>query len=251
MPDEIEKLATEIDNGSNGPAQDQEQQEGPAADEGDGPEGEEADGESPDEVESEPARRPSRRDARISNLLEAQKRSEERAAREEERNARLERQLDEIRGRTGQRQESPEEEQARMSLMTPEERSDFKLNKALKQVEETSRRTQFLASEAADKAAFEAKSQIDPLYARMAPDVEKELDKLRAQGQNVPRQVLFELAVGRAALAARGKTKGQKERGAANLRRETTSPLNGKGDQSASRRRTNDTPAKRLQDVSI
>lgn len=248
LPDEIESLATEIDDGSKAQGSEAQGEQPEAEDEGQEEGGQD---EGPDAVVDEPARRPSRENARIRSLVESQKAAAAAQAREAERNDRLERQLEELRGRTNQRQESPEEEAARLSLMQPEERSDYKLNKALRQVDEISRRSAFQASEVADKAAFEAKVQMDPLYAKLAPDVEKELATLRAGGQNVPREILFQLAVGRAALAARGKKNGQKERGAANLRRETTAPLNGKGDQSAARRRTNDTPAKRLVDVQI
>lgn len=251
MPDdEIAALATEIDDGKDD-AQDQagrnlQDREDGTPDQGDGAEGEGQD-EGPDEVADEPQRRPSRRDARIERLIAARDADKERADR-------LERQVQELNAaqqRTQTRQETPEEESGRMALMTPDERSEYRLNKALRQIEQSNQRTQFLAAETADKAAFEAKAQSDPLYAKLAPDVEKELATLRGQGQNVPREILMTLAVGRLAMAARGKKNGQTARGAAKLARETTAPLNGKGDQTANRRRSNDTPAKRLQDVQI
>lgn len=248
MPDdEIENLATEIDSGSE-VQQGEKRGKEAVVTQDDQPETEdEGADEGPDAVEGEPARRPSRREARIAALVEAQKS-------EKERNDRLERQLEELRTSRNQpqaRQESPEEESARLALMAPEERSDYKLNKALRAVQAVTQQSEFRAQEVADKAAFDARVSMDPLYEKMASKVEATLKELRAQGQNVPRQVLFELEVGRAALAARGKTKGQKDKGAANLRRETTAPLNGKGDQAPARRRAGDSPASRLKDVQI
>lgn len=247
MPDdEIENLATEIDSG--GEVQQGEKRGKEAVvTQDDQPETEdEGADEGPDAVEGEPERKP-RASARIAALVEAQKS-------EKERNDRLERQLEELRTSRNQlqaRQESPEEESARLALMAPEERSEYKLNKALRQVAAVTQQSEFRAQEVADKASFDARVSNDPLYEKLAPKVEATLKELRAQGQNVPRQVLFELEVGRAALAARGKTKGQKDKGAANLRRETTAPLNGKGDQALARRRAGDTPASRLKDVQI
>lgn len=250
MPDdEIEALATEIDNGGEAPAQGEKRGKEASAEDAVQPEDAEDEGqdEGPDGVEPEPARRPGRRDARIATLLEAQKS-------EKERNDRLERQLEEFRttrNQPQQRQESPEEESARLALMSPEERSDYKLNRAEQRFAAMQQQTQFLAMETADKAAFEAKASVDPVWAKRKDAVEKILSELRSKGQNVPRQVLMELVVGREALAAIGKKNAQKEKGAANLRRETTAPLNGKGDQTPARRRAGDTPAKRLDGVSI
>jgi hypothetical protein len=250
MPDELEKIAGELDDGGQTAGRDvQDREDGTpepvATGEGDGrDEGEGADEQGPDEVEP-PQRRPGRRDARIETLLVQREADKERAER-------LERQVEELRAqRTTQRQESPEEEAARLSLMNPEERSDYKLTKALRQIEVSNRQTAFVAQEAADKAAFDAKVGIDPLYARMQPAVDKTLAELRAQGQNVPREVLFQLEVGKAALAARSKTQGQKDKGAQRVRNQSTPPLNGKGDTAVQRRARSDTPAKRLENVQI
>lgn len=245
--DEIENLATEIDSGSEVQQGEKRGKETVVAQD-DQPETEdEVQDEGPDAVEDEPARRPSRREARIAALVEAQRS-------EKERNDRLERQLEELRTSRNQpqaRQESPEEENARMALMAPEERSEYRLNKALRQVDAITRQSEFRSQEISDKAAFDAKCSIDPVYKRLAPKVEETLKELRAAGQNVPRQVLYYLELGKAADAARGKANGQKDKGAANLRRETTAPLNGKGDQAPARRRAGDSPASRLKDVQI
>src|SRR5258708_6168663 len=70
----------------------------------------------------EEVRRPSRRDARIQTLLEAGKV-------ERERSERLEREIMEIKAaqQAARQQPSPEQETERLAMMTPEERSEYKL----------------------------------------------------------------------------------------------------------------------------
>ncbi len=197
------------------------------------------------EAVAQPARRPSRSEARIQSLrsgLEAERQNRER----------LERELADVRQQVSRpKQESPEEEAARLALMTPEERVDYKLAKAERANAQNAQMMQFQMAEATDKAAFQGMSRVDPLVARYATQVEQELTRIRARGLNLPREEILHNILGREALAKRSKTGAVKAAGARTVRRQTTAPGSGKADVAADRGRSADTPAKRLEGVQI
>lgn len=205
-------------------------------------------GEGADEVAEEPTRqrgrRPSRAEARITAL--ARERDELR-----ERMARLEAQTEErLRQQASpQRQEDPRERAARMALMTPEERTEFRLAEAEQRNARTMQEMQFQHADALDRTTFEMRAAADPIVKKYAAEVEQRLTQLRAQGQNVSRQALLAFIVGEKALAKRGnqnlQAKGQRQ-----IARQQARPVNGKGDVAPQRGR-NSTPAQRLEGVPI
>lgn len=236
------------------PEEDDDQEEGEGTAEDDGAEGEglEAGGQETaqrqNEREVESERKPSRANSRIRTLAD-----ELRA--ERERGAQRDRELAELRAAQGQRQqprETREEREARLALMSPEERSEYRLNEALELNNRRMAEMQFSMQDTADRSAFQARAATDKLVAKYAPQVESELAKLRSQGQNVGREQLFTYLVGQAALAARGKSteKAQKD-GQTRIRRQTTRPLNGKGDTASARGRTSDSLERRLENIDI
>ena len=192
--------------------------------------------------------KPSRAQSRIRTLADELKA-------ERERGAQRDRELAEIRAqsqRSQQRGESREEREARLALMDPEQRSEYRLNEALEQNRRDMAAMQFQMQDAADRSGFQARAATDKLYAKWGAKVEEELSKLRAQGQNVGREQLFKYLVGEAALAARGKAgKTARQEGQKRIQRQTTKPLNSRGDAGGARRRSEASLEERLADVEI
>lgn len=246
-PDEI---AQEIVNGNaqgqepEVPGDEDEREESRAA-EGEAPDDGEEGAEGPDSDVAEPARRPSRADARIQSLV--------RAREEDKRN--FQRELDEVRQRLNQpqqRQESPEEESARMALMSPDERTDYRLNKADRQHREQMQAFAFQTAETADQSSFRTEIRANPALQRYEAEVEEVLAAVRRRGLNLPRMEVLHNVLGRATMAALGKKNGkQAERGARNISRQTTTPVNGRGDVQTQRRRGATSARERLEGVEI
>lgn len=204
-----------------------------------------ADDDGQDEVD-EP-RRPSRREARIQTLAE-----ETRAARE--RADRLEAEIHEIRQREYSRSRSEETEAQRaerLALMTPEERSEYRLAEAMELNRRQLAEMQFRMEDQSDKRTFDAQATIDPLYAKWAPTVEAELQKLRMQGQNIDRERLFQYLVGKSVLEARRSKSGAARKGQESIRRQQAPAGRSRADTPAQRRQVADSPAKRLEGVQI
>lgn len=150
-------------------------------------------------------------------------------------------------------QESEAQERARLAEMLPEERYEYLRQKDKREFEARFGQMQFQTAEIADKAAFDAKAEINPTYRRYAAKVEAKLQELRRTGQNVSREALLKFVIGEDALK-NGSRVGSKQRKAANgrLARETTRARNGRSDTGGNARgtaRRGSTPADRLKDV--
>lgn len=202
-----------------------------------------------EEVDDEPEqRRPSRAQTRIQTLRREAEEARDRASR-------FERELQEARAEQQRRatQMTPEQEAEKLLLMTPEERSDYKLNKALAEMRREQQMAAFRAEDMADQTAFQAKAQSDPLYRKYADRVEQQRQEFLKQGQAIPREQLFYWMVGKEAVAARTSKGAQRQKRQAqdNVRRQTVAPGNGKADVRGERRQSTNTPAKRLEGVII
>lgn len=211
----------------------------------------EDEGEVQEEVDAGPARKPNRANARIQTL-----RDETKAAREKA--DKLEREIQELRAESRQRaqqaqQESPESRAARRALMAPEEvmREDLR--------ESESRMTQLLQRQAVetrereDQRAYREVIRENPKLAKYEVEVERVRKEQEANGNFVPREVLLDLAIGRAARAAARSSTPTKQQAAASRRVEgqRTKPPAGKGDVGANRGRQGDSLEKRLENVQI
>jgi hypothetical protein len=166
-----------------------------------------------------------------------------RAQQTETRAAQLEREIMEIKAaqQAARQQPSPEQEQERLAMMTPEERSEYKLNKALTDLRREQALTNFRNEDRADKALFEAKATADKVYAKYAEKVEAErLRQMRENNMVIPREELLKWIVGQDVLQNRGKKAAQAERkGQDNIRRQTAPVANGRGNTQANRQSAN------------
>lgn len=216
--------------------------------EAEGDEGTEGQGERDEQVLT---RQPGRRERAV---ISARKRAQVAERKVEE----LERQLEENR-RTApqqthqQRQESPEEEAAKIALMTPEERMQYTLDKGLKNVERIAQQAAFNAAEAADKSAYIALASTDKLARKFAPEVEKVFNERKAKGQYVDRVTILNYLIGVKAreAASSGKPRQQRRAAEREINRQRLDTSGGRSDISSERKRGGKTLEQRLEGVKI
>jgi len=224
-----------------------EEQEAP---EGEEPEEEVPLGEEPEgEVEAEPARRPSRAQARIETLDR-----EVREARERE--AALQRQIEEIRsGQTRTTQaEAERQERERLERMDPVERAEYLARTVETRTNQRLDALNRQIADSTDRAEFAEACAANPALAKVKDQVEAELRKLREGNVNVPRQTLAAYLIGNQVLDKAPKARERAtKKAAANLDRERTRPAGGASDAPRSGRDTSDRSArdKRLEDYTF
>jgi len=155
-----------------------------------------------DEPDPEPlaAREPARRGA--SEVIRESKR---RAKEAEERTARLEREMADLRTAMTQPRMSEAEmyraqqaEQERLQLMSPEERADYRVAQAEQRIRAEMQQVRFTSAEAADKAAFKSLAQSNPLAKKYAVEVEADFARRLAAGKPVEREIILQNLVGKA-----------------------------------------------------
>jgi hypothetical protein len=206
-------------------------------------------GEPAPEVREPPvAVQPSRRDTRIQTLADEARQAKSELAETRRRLDDLSRQMTQPRPPS----ESPEQRAARFALMTPQEQMSETLRESEQRTVALVQQVQMQSADAADRAAFQSRAAVDPLYAKWGPKVEGKLAELRARGNNVERDVLLKFMIGEAALERRGSTAGkaevtQAQRRVASQRTRTANS----GSDTAPQRRQQVSLERRLEDVQI
>ena len=153
--------------------------------------------------------------------------------------SRLEQELAALRAERAKPQaEAPEAENARLALMTAEERMEYRLEKAERENKRQMGLMQFQMADAADKAAFEAKGAYEPRFRKYASDVEAMLAQERRAGRDFPRETILRFVLGGKVLDAKKDVARQKDQGRENIRRQQTRPSGGQSDVAARRSRT-------------
>ena len=225
LPDEIEGQPEEDD------AEDALQADGQEGDEGadgDDADREEDEGEREESVDA-PPRRQSRADRRVQTALTQAREARAQSQRLEEEMARL----------RAERQQAPQlspedeaaQERERLAIMTPEERTEYRLAKAERNTQRTLQNMQMQHQDALDKASYDAKATMDPRYKRYAPEVDKRLRDLRAQGQNVSRDALLKFILGEKLLERdAGATAKQKTAAGKRVANQAAPRMNGRTD---------------------
>ena len=195
-----------------------------------GQENDEAEGE---EGLAEQPRKPGRAEKAV---VEAKRIAREAAAEA----AALKREVAELRQQRQQAQpqeETPEQEAAKLALMSVEERVDYKLAKAEKVNARQMALVEFKTAEAADKAAYDAKAGYEPRYKRYAADVEKLLASERAAGKNWPRETILKFVLGERVLNSKPLTDKARKEGQRRLNSQRTAPDASRSDRAAPRGR--------------
>jgi hypothetical protein len=186
-------------------------------------------GQEPEAIQGE--ERLGRRERRIQALRQEARESNERAAR-------FERELAEERARRQPQQqgESPQEESARLNLMTTEERLEYKLNKAIQANTLQMNITRYQAADMADRAAYQSKAAVDSKYKKYEAEVEQVLADSRRAGRDFDRETVLRYVLGGKVL--NNNKEPQRQRGQENIRRQTARADSGRGDVSGTRQRT-------------
>jgi hypothetical protein len=153
--------------------------------------------------EPEPEDPPAGRQRAISRaqqaIIDARKRAQDAEARAE----RLEREAAEARSRANPPQPTPDQrlhEQEEAKLRDPNtsdvERWQIQSNRTLRQAQQDASAARLEARDLNDKAEFRLKAVEDPRIKQYADRVETELAKMRAQGQNAPREAIYTFLLG-------------------------------------------------------
>ena len=250
-PDEGNEGADEgtQENGDEGEGAESAGQDEEAGSEGAGDENADAEGEE-GEVDDQPARRPSRAQSRIQTLTNTLK--EEKAERQ-----RIDRELADLRAAERQRaqqsqQETPEAKATRRALMDPVDvmREDLRESEARTQnlLHQQALQTQ----ETNDKLTYNAVLRDAPHLKKYDAEVEKIRLEQSARGIFVPREVLLDLAIGRAARAAAVKAAPKARAvGQQRIAAQQSRPAAARGDTATHRGRQGDSVEKRLENVPI
>jgi hypothetical protein len=210
----------------------------------------EVDGEErqPDRQAGDQQRQPSRGESRQQKLA-----NDLREARQRE--ADLNRRLDlALAGRTPQppQGETPEARANRLALLDPEARIREELNEAKQGFAREMQVVRFTTQDGNDRAAFQAKATVDPLYKKWEPRVEAELTELRRQGQNVDRERLMYYLIGKNAVEGRQAARpGQRAAAERRVSQQRTRPSNSGSDVQAQRRDRGNSLEKRLENQAL
>jgi hypothetical protein len=154
-----------------------------------------------------------------------------------EENARITRELEQMRNRPPAAPAAPVETPAqraeRMALMSPDERTEAIISEALQRNNQQNQQLTARILDQSDKTAFDMRAEQNPLFKKLAHQVEQELVNLRARGQDLPRESIAIYLIGQRVVAQQGKAKpGVKER----RRAQESRPANGRGDVQGNRR---------------
>lgn len=223
-------------------------------DQGESPEGAgddvDAEGEDEEEVDATPAPKKGRASETIRELrARVQHESAERQ--------RIDRELADLRAAERARQqqnqqETPEARAARRALMDPMEVMREDLRESEQRTQHLLRQQAAQAQETGDKLEYGQLLRENPHWKKFDAEVEKVRLEQQANGMFVPRRVLLELAIGRAAMAQAAKTSGKaKSAGQRQVAAAQSRPAGSKGDTATQRGKQGDSPEKRLEGVPI
>jgi hypothetical protein len=151
-----------------------------------------------------------------------------------EENARLTRQLDEMRRAPPAPVETPQQRADRLALLAPEDRIREEFREELRARDQQQQNFSRQIMDNTDRAAFAAKVASNPLARKLEAEVERKLADMRRNGADAPRETIFTYLVGERALQQMGK--GSKT-AAANRQRQQARPASSRGDVRVDRRR--------------
>lgn len=163
------------------------------------------------------------------------------------------RRLEEQLGRGGGNQPSAAElaraqeaEQARLAMMSPEERIEYRMNQQEHRHRLELAQVRFETADAADKTNFDALCRSNPTASRLRDRVETVLAAERARGTNYPRETVLKFVIGEQALKGAPRAKRRDEKAAEGQRqRQAGRPGSGRSDVGNSGGRKDERQARR------
>jgi hypothetical protein len=217
----------------------------------------EGDGEGPDEegdgegsVDAEPPRRANRAQSRIRALTETAKETKERLDKAERELADF-RAEQRLRAQQSQ-QETPEAKATRRALMDPMDVMREDLRESEQRTQQLLHQQALTTQETNDKTLYNGILRDAPHLKKYDVEVEKVRLEQQARGVFVPREVLLDLAIGRAARTAAAKTAPKaRAAGAARVAAQQSRPAAARGDAATQRGKQGDSAEKRLENVPI
>ena len=148
--------------------------------------------------------------------------------------------------------ETPDARAQRLALLTPEERITADLHETKQGFARELYQMRMDQIDGTDRAAFQAKATVDPLFRKWEPKVEAELTILKNQNMKVDREKLMYYLIGKAAVEGRGAVKNtQRLQGQQRVRQQTTRPGNSGSDVQAQRRERGNSLERRLENQSL
>lgn len=187
---------------------------------------------------------------RSANRIAALRNESRQAAAE---NARLKRELEEVRQQqvSRQREADPEIERQRLELMTPEERMEYRFDKARQEDRQERVALQRQIWDGNDRANYQALVASNPLATRHKDEVERLFQDQMRRGKVTSREIILKYVIGEHAFKSAPKARQQQQRdGQRRIAQQTTRPSNGRGDVQGSRR-GGGTVEDRLKDVTF
>lgn len=150
--------------------------------------------------------------------------------------------------------ESEAQRTERRSRLTPEERISEDLRDSERRVTQQLQGVQLNNWDTSDRALYETRASIDPLYKRWKDRVEQEVGRLRERGQvGVAREAIFYYLIGKAMAEQRGTRGNRQQRRAAerNVARNVTRPSDSRSNAQPNRRGGGRSLEERLADVPL
>lgn len=248
---EGEPLETEIEAGG----EEGEGADSAGEDEGEGLEatGEGADGEEGAEGEVDPQPEQLRKGRAGETIRQLRARVQQ----SEADRVRIDRELADLRAEQRQRQqaaqqETPEAKATRRALMDPMDVMREDLRESEQRTQNLLHQQALQTQETNDRTLYNGILRDAPHLKRYDAEVEKIRLEQQAKGLFVPREVLLDLAIGRAARAAAAKTAPRaRARAAAGVAAQQSRPAAARGDTATQRGRQGDSAEKRLENVPI
>ena len=204
----------------------------------------EDEGTSPSRTSAKPADEP-RRNERYQRLANENRDYKDRLDRLER-----ERELERQQWQRQQQSYAEQQERERIALMTPEERNEYRFTQYQRNTDTRMQQAEIRMAMQMDKANYDAQAMNDPIYRRMAPEVERVFQEQLRRGQPVERQIILENLLGKQALNGRAaKTGSARQQARRRVENERVAPAAGKS--SATQTRKLSTAEERLKDVLI
>lgn len=153
-----------------------------------------------------------------------------------------------------QPRETPEQEAARLALMTPAELVAYnrqQVNEALSVHDKRIQMATLAANNTADKAAFEAKITNNPQWRKLAPEVERRAAEMHSKGAYPTRETILTYMLGEQAMKLAANSGKQRDARRERVERQTTRPQNSRSDVQPQRRGGSQSLEERLADVPL
>lgn len=132
--------------------------------------------------------------------------------------------------------ETPEQEAAKLALMTPEQIIDYKVDKALGRFAQNSQRSQLATANAVDKTSFDTMIMGNPTFRKLAPEVERRHAEMVRKGEYPTREAVLKFVLGERAMKMAQESGKQNNERTQRVERQTTRPASPGGDVRVERR---------------